>query len=225
VVDELRNEKIDIVRWSDDMQRYLASALSPAKVSEVRLNEEERRAVVIVPESQLSLAIGKEGQNVRLAARLTGWRIDICSEEQLRAQAQAARAEEFAAKLAATQTAEQPEAVAPEEEGTPAAEGEEVPSGELAPAVESAERSDPELGAGETASVEVATGGVIPASEDATASEHELTAEPEAEHAQAESALVEQAPADETSETGQEPLAADHKAGPQDRSAPEEQPA
>ncbi|MHB9131083.1 MAG: transcription termination factor NusA [Armatimonadota bacterium] len=84
VVDELRGEKIDIVRWSDDPSRYLASALSPARISEVRLEEESHSATVIVPDSQQSLAIGKEGQNVRLAARLTGWRIDIRSESQMR---------------------------------------------------------------------------------------------------------------------------------------------
>ncbi|HEY3415817.1 MAG TPA: transcription termination factor NusA, partial [Armatimonadota bacterium] len=84
VVDELRGEKIDIVRWSDDSSRYLASALSPARISEVRLDEENHSATVIVPDSQQSLAIGKEGQNVRLAARLTGWRIDIRSETQMR---------------------------------------------------------------------------------------------------------------------------------------------
>lgn len=127
VVDELRNEKIDIVRWSEDMQRYLASALSPAKVSEVHLNEEERRATVIVPESQLSLAIGKEGQNVRLAARLTGWRIDICSEEQLRAQVHAARAEELAAKMAAAPGLAPGEPEVTEQEVT-AEEGEAEPA-------------------------------------------------------------------------------------------------
>ncbi len=84
VVDELHGEKIDIVRWSDESSRYLASALSPARISEVRLEEESRSATVIVPDSQQSLAIGKEGQNVRLAARLTGWRIDIRSESQMR---------------------------------------------------------------------------------------------------------------------------------------------
>jgi len=83
VVDELRGEKIDIVRWSDEMARYLASALSPARVNEVRIDEDGKTATVIVPDNQLSLAIGKEGQNVRLAARLTGWRIDIRSETQI----------------------------------------------------------------------------------------------------------------------------------------------
>jgi len=85
VVDELHGEKIDIVRWSDDHSRYLANALSPARINEVRLEEESRSATVIVPDIQQSLAIGKEGQNVRLAARLTGWRIDIRSDTQMRA--------------------------------------------------------------------------------------------------------------------------------------------
>ncbi len=86
VVDELRGEKIDIVRYSDDPARYLASALSPARISEVRLDEERKSATVIVPDTQQSLAIGKEGQNVRLAARLTGWRIDIRNESQMKEQ-------------------------------------------------------------------------------------------------------------------------------------------
>ncbi|MGJ3248015.1 MAG: transcription termination factor NusA [Elainellaceae cyanobacterium] len=78
VVNELRGEKIDVIRWSPDPSTYISNALSPARVDEVRLiNPEERQAHVLVPEDQLSLAIGKEGQNVRLAARLTGWKIDI----------------------------------------------------------------------------------------------------------------------------------------------------
>jgi N utilization substance protein A len=78
VVAELRGEKIDVIRWSPDPSTYIANSLSPARIHEVRLiNANERIAHVIVPEDQLSLAIGKEGQNVRLAARLTGWKIDI----------------------------------------------------------------------------------------------------------------------------------------------------
>ena len=78
VVNELRGEKIDVIRWSPDPATYIANALSPARVVEVRLmNPEERQAHVLVGDDQLSLAIGKEGQNVRLAARLTGWKIDI----------------------------------------------------------------------------------------------------------------------------------------------------
>lgn len=84
IVDELRNEKIDIIKWSSDAVSYIASSLSPAEVMQVEVNEQEGVAEVVVPDSQLSLAIGKEGQNVRLAARLTGWRIDIKSSSKLR---------------------------------------------------------------------------------------------------------------------------------------------
>ncbi|RMF20652.1 MAG: transcription termination factor NusA [Cyanobacteria bacterium J083] len=78
VVNELRGEKIDVIRWSPDPSTYIANALSPARVDKVLLvNPDERQALVLVAEDQLSLAIGKEGQNVRLAARLTGWKIDI----------------------------------------------------------------------------------------------------------------------------------------------------
>lgn len=78
VVNELQGEKIDVIRWSPDPSTYISNALSPARITEVRLvNPDGRQAHVLVPEDQLSLAIGKEGQNVRLAARLTGWKIDI----------------------------------------------------------------------------------------------------------------------------------------------------
>ena len=82
IVNELRGEKIDIVKWSEDPTVYIANALSPAKVVDVQVEEEEKKARVIVPDYQLSLAIGKEGQNARLAAKLTGWKIDIKSETQ-----------------------------------------------------------------------------------------------------------------------------------------------
>ncbi|NJD02015.1 MAG: transcription termination/antitermination protein NusA [Ruminiclostridium sp.] len=85
IVDELRGEKIDIIKWSSNPEEYIASSLSPAKVVRVDINEDERSARVTVPDYQLSLAIGKEGQNARLAAKLTGWKIDIKSETQLRA--------------------------------------------------------------------------------------------------------------------------------------------
>lgn len=83
VVGELRGEKIDIVKWDDDPSVFIANALSPAKVDKVVLNDGEKTALVIAPDDQLSLAIGKEGQNVRLAAKLTGWRIDIKSSSQV----------------------------------------------------------------------------------------------------------------------------------------------
>jgi N utilization substance protein A len=83
VVNELRGEKVDIVPFSEEPSEFVMKALSPAKVKEVRIDESTGTAEVIVPDYQLSLAIGKEGQNARLAARLTGWRVDIKSETQL----------------------------------------------------------------------------------------------------------------------------------------------
>jgi len=85
IVDELRGEMLDVIKWSSNPQEYIASSLSPAKVVRVDVDEENKVARVIVPDFQLSLAIGKEGQNARLAAKLTGWKIDIKSESQLRA--------------------------------------------------------------------------------------------------------------------------------------------
>src|SRR3954453_20361351 len=82
VVSELRGEKIDIIPYNDEPARFVAKALSPARVREVLVDDESREATVIVPDDQLSLAIGREGQNARLAARLTGWRIDIKSETE-----------------------------------------------------------------------------------------------------------------------------------------------
>jgi N utilization substance protein A len=90
IVNELGGEKIDVVEWNEDQSRFVANALSPAQVNEVLINEDERTATVIVPERQLSLAIGKEGQNARLAAKLTGWRIDIKSAEAIAAEQAAA---------------------------------------------------------------------------------------------------------------------------------------
>ncbi|MEW5953531.1 MAG: transcription termination factor NusA [Bacillota bacterium] len=83
IVNELNGEKIDIIKWDPDPSKFVASSLSPAKVVAVEIWEEEKVARVIVPDYQLSLAIGKEGQNARLAAKLTGWKIDIKSESQM----------------------------------------------------------------------------------------------------------------------------------------------
>ncbi|PFH89400.1 transcription termination factor NusA [Bacillus sp. AFS088145] len=80
IVNELKGEKIDIVRWSSDPVEFVANALSPSQVIRVLVNEEEKATTVVVPDHQLSLAIGKRGQNARLAARLTGWKIDIKSQ-------------------------------------------------------------------------------------------------------------------------------------------------
>src|SRR5918998_442168 len=91
VVSELRGEKIDIIPWNPEPARFIAKALSPARVREVYIDDDSREATVIVPDDQLSLAIGKEGLNARLAARLTGWKVDIQSESEFaRVEAEAA---------------------------------------------------------------------------------------------------------------------------------------
>ena len=120
LVMEVRGEKIDVVPWSDNPSELVANALQPAKVKEVITDPDTQTAQVVVPDYQLSLAIGKEGQNARLAARLTGWRIDIKSETQ-----------------AATPVEPAP-APTPEPEPTPAPE----PTPEPAPAEEVAATSD-----------------------------------------------------------------------------------
>ena len=84
IVEELRGEKIDIIRWSENSAEFIEQAISPARVISVEADDDEKTAYVVVPDNQLSLAIGKEGQNARLAARLTGYRIDIKSESQAR---------------------------------------------------------------------------------------------------------------------------------------------
>jgi N utilization substance protein A len=82
VVSELRGEKIDIIPWNTEPARFVAKALSPARVREVYIDDETREATVVVPDDQLALAIGKEGLNARLAARLTGWKVDIKSDSE-----------------------------------------------------------------------------------------------------------------------------------------------
>ncbi len=111
IVSELSGEKIDVVTWNEDLAIFIANALSPAQIISVELNKEEEVATVVVPDKQLSLAIGKEGQNARLAAKLTGWRIDIKS-------ASSVEAEKIEAAAVATQAKEAAEAkgeAAPEE--------------------------------------------------------------------------------------------------------------
>ena len=87
VTQELAGEKIDIIPWTSDPKQFISNALSPAKVTSIEIEEAEHKAVVEVSEDQLSLAIGKGGQNVRLAAKLTGWRIDIKSSGEAETEA------------------------------------------------------------------------------------------------------------------------------------------
>ena len=190
VVDELRGEKVDIVRWGDEPEKYVASALSPAKVSRVIIDESTRSATVIAPDNQLSLAIGREGQNVRLAARLTGWRIDIRGEGQLQqakeqALAQALEAEAETAEAPevalATEAGEAPEvALATEAGEAPEAEAETAEAPEVALATE----------AGEAPVQETAVEEVGAAEEEASPADEEAPAET-AEVGAAEEALTE----------------------------------
>jgi len=123
VSDELRGEKIDIIPWQPDPVAFIMMALQPAKVISAELFEDDGVALVVVPDYQLSLAIGREGQNVRLAARLTGWRLDIASEseaDEARERYLAERAERAAEVPAAEEPEVEEEVVAEGEEGTPA---------------------------------------------------------------------------------------------------------
>lgn len=145
IVNELNGEKIDIVLWNPDPAIFVAEALSPAQVLSVEINEAEKTATVIVPDRQLSLAIGKEGQNARLAARLTGWRIDIKAASVARAERLAKEAEAAAAAQAVAEAAPpapEPAApvpeVAPEPEAVPEPEPVATAEVEAAPAAEEA---------------------------------------------------------------------------------------
>jgi N utilization substance protein A len=140
VMNELRGEKIDIIKWTDKVEEFVANALSPAKVKSVEILEDGQTALVTVPDYQLSLAIGKEGQNARLAARLTGLRVDIKSESQVRKEAE----DTAAAAAAAEETPEEPS-----EEGA-AAEG----SGEAAASDTAATPEQPDEAAAEAATEE-----------------------------------------------------------------------
>ncbi|HZS94564.1 MAG TPA: transcription termination factor NusA [Chloroflexota bacterium] len=118
VVNELNGEKIDVVQWDESPERFVANALSPATVTAVEVNPNERRAVVTVPDNQLSLAIGREGQNARLAAKLTGWRVDIRKESDVLAETEQDDLQDAAANAnasAAQDVLEEEEAVTMDE--------------------------------------------------------------------------------------------------------------
>ena len=109
VVSELNGEKIDVIAWSQDSSVFIANALSPAQVVRVMLDENNKTATVVIPDKQLSLAIGKEGQNVRLAVRLAGWRIDIISVSK--AEDEKLKAKEAAIDEVEKEAGEEPEVV------------------------------------------------------------------------------------------------------------------
>ncbi len=128
VVNELRTEKVDVVQWREDPGQLIAEALGPAKVREVRIDEEARAAVVVVSDHQLSLAIGREGQNARLAARLTGYRVDIRSESEEASGTVGRPDEPTVGERAAVATGEGENAVTAEQVEQPAAETAEEPA-------------------------------------------------------------------------------------------------
>src|SRR3989338_3759764 len=125
IIDELGGEKIDIIEWNENVEKFIAAALSPAKVLSAKLFEAERRAIVKVPNDQLSLAIGKRGQNVRLAAKLTGWKIDVMSDD-LPPVEKVAVAEEIAPEEVAPEKAVSQESAPEAPAGETSAEGTET---------------------------------------------------------------------------------------------------
>ncbi len=188
VVSELRGEKIDIIPWNPEPARFVAKALSPARVREVLVDDESSEATVVVPDDQLSLAIGKEGLNARLAARLTGWKIDIQSETEFaRAEADAAfggQEEEFSGRCVALLTTGKrcPNTALPGSHycGIPAhreiaereAAGEDVTAEIVQPAQPESEESEGEQSEGEAVEAVEATDAVEePAAETAPAAE------------------------------------------------------
>jgi N utilization substance protein A len=148
-VRELGGEKIDVVQWDPDPRVFIANALSPAKVLSVALDEdvERRTATVIVPDGQLSLAIGREGQNARLGAKLTGWRIDIRAEAEAAELLEAIRAEEAAEAIGAAPPAIERPAVPPPT--TEVFEPEDLPALEPAAILEPVTSTVPEAPSGE----------------------------------------------------------------------------
>ena len=149
VVNELRGEKVDVVQWRDDIGQFIAEALGPAKVKEVIINEEEKTADVIVSEHQLSLAIGKEGQNARHAARLYGYKVDIHSDEE------GSEDQPAEAPVAETPVAEAPVADAPvAEEATTGEATDAAAAADAGEATDAAEASEPVEPADEAESAE-----------------------------------------------------------------------
>ncbi|MBW4482297.1 MAG: transcription termination factor NusA [Tildeniella torsiva UHER 1998/13D] len=206
VVNELRGEKIDVIRWSPDPATYISNALSPARVDEVRLvNPDDRQAHVLVPEDQLSLAIGKEGQNVRLAARLTGWKIDIKDSgkydygEEDRKMAELVAAREAAAREAAELAEEEAEAA--EWRAKAAAERAAAEAREAGLEVDEAPAVEDELAVAPLPDVEYPeeeTDYPESAAEELMAEAAELAADFD------EEALVEESPADESPAASEE---------------------
>ena len=184
IVNELQGEKIDVIEWDSNPQVMISRALSPADVGAVELDTDERTAYVVVPESQMSLAIGRDGQNAKLAARLTGWRLDIKNVEQWEA-LRAARAAE-AARIAAEQAAA---AALAESQAQAEAEARRVAEAAAADAVEDAPDAEA-LSVAEAAEAAIAETGLTVESTEAP-----VTAELQEVSPGIEAAVIEEAPA------------------------------
>ena len=185
IVNELRGEKVDIVLYTEDARDYVAKALSPAKVKDVHINEETQTAEVVVPEFQLSLAIGKEGQNARLAARLTGWRVDIRSDEEPQEAPVETPEPEVAAEVEGEPEAAAGDEAAPEAAETAAedageAEAEAAAEPDEAEAEAASESSDDSTGGDEVDTDADAESGDDGGSEDEAAAEAQSDAVDEA---------------------------------------------
>jgi len=133
VVNELRSEKVDVVQWREDPAQFIAEALGPAKVKEVRIDEDAKEAVVIVNDHQLSLAIGREGQNARLAARLSGYRVDIRSESQERGDVELGKPDQGGDQPSQTVATQLAAETAGDMAGGAGAEAEGIEVGDFAP--------------------------------------------------------------------------------------------
>lgn len=211
IVNELNGEKIDVVPWSEDEETFIANALSPAKVQRVILDHETKKAKVVVPDNALSLAIGKEGQNARLAAKLTGWGVDIRSEtealedakrqeEEAREAAIRAQQEEEARRAAAELLAEA-EALIEAEEGPVAAVEESVEEQAVEAVEEAAEESIDELAEAPVEEPVAALEPEAPTSEDASLATEAVETEVE------DVTEAVEAPAPEEMAEAEEPLA------------------
>jgi N utilization substance protein A len=161
IVNELQGEKIDVVQWNKDPAVFIASALSPSLVMRVDMDEAAASAIAIVPDRQLSLAIGKEGQNARLAARLTGWKVDIKSNIEADATAKAEPAAEEAAPTSATAVIEEAEAVVKAVEQPP--QPQVVPEPEEAPVTEAPAEETPIVAETTEVAAEVPQSAEVPA--------------------------------------------------------------
>lgn len=208
IVNELRNEKIDVVEWHKEARVFIGKALSPAQALTVELNPDDQSAVAVVPEQHLSLAIGREGQNVRLAARLTGWRLDIRSdveyEVELKERARlAAEARAVEAQLAAEAALAAPRPIAPDAD----AATDDAPAPELVPAAADAAPDEIAAQTAPAATAPTATPAPSDAATDAPPPAAAADAPEEPAALESEPAAAAPLDADEPESVGEQPVA------------------